>query len=106
MKSTIHDPSISELTKQFKKQNPKRMSKKILLIMAVAAVLFTSCNGKKTEAQGEDQTGGIHQHAAGEEHPNHEIDTVAQEEFTVGKDSVAPQEAHGHEHEDGEKHDH
>ena len=71
--------------------------------MAVAGMLFTACNGKKTESQEQD---GVHQHADGEEHPNHETDTVTQEEFTVGKDSVAPQEAHDHEHENGEKHEH
>ncbi len=75
--------------------------KKLLLSIAVAGMLFTACNGKKTEAQGQD---GVHQHADGEEHQNHETDTVVQEEFTVGKDSVVPQEAH--EHETGEKHEH
>jgi len=74
--------------------------------MAVAGILFTACNGKKTEAQGQDQTDGTHQHADGEEHSNHETDSVAQEEFTVGKDSVAPQEAQGHDHKNGEKHNH
>lgn len=97
MKSKIHD---------FQKQNLKSRSKKLLLSMAVAGMLFTACNGKKTEEQGHDHTDGTHQHADGAEHPNHETDTVAQEEFTVGKDSVAPQEAHGHEHENGEKHEH
>ena len=75
--------------------------KKLLLSIAVAGMLFTACNGKKTGAQGQD---GVHQHADGEEHQNHETETVAQEEFTVGKDSVAPQEAH--DHETGEKHEH
>lgn len=75
--------------------------KKLLLSIAVAVMLFTACNGKKSEAQGQD---GIHQHADGEEHQNHETDAVVQEEFTVGKDSVAAQEAH--DHTTGEKHDH
>lgn len=97
MKSKIHD---------FQKQNLKSRSKKLLLSMAVAGMLFTACNGKKTEEQEHDHTDGTHQHADGTEHPNHETDTVSQEEFTVGKDSVAPQEVHGHEHENGEKHDH
>ena len=97
MKSKIHD---------FQKQNLKSRSKKLLLSIAVAGILFTACNGKKTEEQGHDHTDGTHQHADGAEHPNHETDTVSQEEFTVGKDSVAPQEVHGHEHENGEKHDH
>ncbi|TRX20497.1 hypothetical protein FNW25_15275 [Flavobacterium franklandianum] len=80
--------------------------KKVLLSMAVAGILFTACNGKKTEEQGHEHTDGVHQHADGAEHPNHENDTVVQEVFTVGKDSVAPKEVHGHEHKDGEKHDH
>lgn len=75
--------------------------KKLLLSIAVAGMLFTACNGKKTEAQGQD---GVHQHADGEEHQNHETETVVQEEFTVGKDSVAPQEVHDHTTE--EKHEH
>lgn len=74
--------------------------------MAVAGMLFTACNGKKTEEQEHDHTDGTHQHADGEEHQNHKADTTAQEEFTVGKDSIAPKEAHGHEHENGEKHEH
>ncbi|MDO9038354.1 MAG: hypothetical protein Q7U59_08415 [Lutibacter sp.] len=72
-----------------------------MLSIAVAGLLLTACNGKKTEAQGQE---GVHQHADGEEHSNHETDTVVQEEFTVGKDSLAPQEAH--EHAAGEKHVH
>jgi hypothetical protein len=75
--------------------------KKLLLSIAVTGMLFTACNGKKTEPQGQD---GVHQHADGEEHSNHETDTVVQEEFTVVKDSVAPQEEHNHE--TGEKHEH
>lgn len=75
--------------------------KKLLLSIAVAGLLLTGCNGKKTEAQGQD---GVHQHADGEEHSNHETDVVVQEEFTVVKDSVAPQEEH--DHETGEKHEH
>ena len=42
--------------------------KKLLLSIAVAGMLFTACNGKKTEAQGQD---GVHQHADGEAHQNH-----------------------------------
>ncbi len=75
--------------------------KKLLLSIAVTGMLFTACNGKKTEQQGQD---GVHQHTDGEEHQNHETDTIVQEEFTVVKDSVAPKELHNHE--TGEKHEH
>jgi len=78
--------------------------KKLLLSVAVIGMLFTAC--KKTEDHGHDHTDGTHQHAAGEEHADHETDTVSQEEFTVGKDSAATEEAHDHQHENGEKHDH
>lgn len=74
--------------------------KKLLFSIAVAGMLFTACNYKKTEAQ----TDGVHVHADGEEHQNHETDAVVQEEFTVEKDSVATQEAH--DHTTGEKHEH
>ena len=97
MKSKIHE---------FKNQNFKRMSKKVLLSMAAVAFLFTACNGNKTEEHGHDHTDGTHQHADGEEHANHETDSVSQEEFTVGKDSDSTEEAHDHQHENGEKHDH
>ena len=97
MKSKIHE---------FKNQNFKRMSKKVLLSMAAVAFLFTACNGKKAEDHGHDHKDGTHQHADGEEHADHETDSVSQEEFTVGKDSVATEEAHDHQHENGEKHDH
>ncbi|MFA9189176.1 hypothetical protein AAGV33_15105 [Flavobacterium sp. FBOR7N2.3] len=80
--------------------------KKLLLSMAVAGMLFTACNGKKTEEHGHDHTDGTHQHEDGAVHTNHETDSVAQEEFTVGKDSTATKEAHDHQHENGEKHDH
>ena len=72
--------------------------------MAVLGMLLTACNGKKTEEHGHDHTNGTHQHADGEEHSNHESDTVAQEEFIVKKDSSDSKEAH--EHESGEKHEH
>lgn len=74
--------------------------------MAIAGMLFTSCNEKKTEEHGHDHTDGTHQHADGKEHANHETDTVSQEEFRVGKDSAATKEAHDHQHENEEKHDH
>ena len=67
--------------------------KKVLFSMAAVAFLFTACNGNKTEEHGHDHTDGTHQHADGEEHANHETDSVSQEEFTVGKDSVATEEA-------------
>ena len=66
--------------------------------MAVLGILFTACNGKKTEEHG--------QHEDGQEHQNHETDTVSQEEFTVGKDSATTKAAHDHQHDNGEKHDH
>jgi predicted small secreted protein len=80
--------------------------KKLLLSIAVIAMLTTACNGKKTDGHGDDHTDGTHQHADGEEHANHESDTVAQEEFTVGKDTAAAKEAHDHQHESGEEHQH
>ena len=80
--------------------------KKALLSIAVAGMLFTACTGKKTEEHGHDHSDGTHQHANGEEHSNHETDTVSQEEFIVGKDSVTNQDVHDHQHENGEKHDH
>jgi hypothetical protein len=80
--------------------------KKLLLSMAVVAMLFTACNGKKTDEHGHDHTDGTHQHADGETHENHADETVSQEEFTVSNDSVAAKVAHDHEHENGEKHEH
>lgn len=80
--------------------------KKLLLSMAVVGMLFTACNGKKTEEHGHDHTDGTHQHADGAEHANHETDTVSQEEFTIVKDSATSEEAHDHQHDNGEKHDH
>lgn len=80
--------------------------KKLLFSMTVAGMLFTACNGKKNEEHGHDHTDGTHQHEDGAAHPNHETDSVTQEEFTVGKDSTATKEAHDHQHENGEKHDH
>lgn len=74
--------------------------------MAVLGMLLTACNGKKTEEHGHDHTNGTHQHADGEEHSNHESDTVAQEEFIVKKDTAASKEGHEHEHKSGEKHEH
>lgn len=80
--------------------------KKLLFSMAVVAMLFTACNGKKTEENGHDHTDGTHEHADGEAHANHDDETVKQEEFTVGKDTVISEDGHGHEHENEEKHDH
>ncbi|WP_348814016.1 hypothetical protein [Flavobacterium maritimum] len=80
--------------------------KKLLFSMVIAGMLFTACNGKKTEEHGHDHTDVTHQHADGEEHANHETDSVAQEEFTVGKDCTATKEAHDHQHDNREKHDH
>ena len=80
--------------------------KKLLLSMAVVAMLFTACNEKKTDEHGHDHTDGTHEHADGEAHANHEEETVQQEEFTVGNDSVTTEAVHDHEHENGEKHDH
>lgn len=80
--------------------------KKLLLSMAVIAMLTTACNGKKADEHGHEHTDGTHEHADGEEHANHESDSVAQEEFTVVKDSAITKEAHDHQHETGEKHDH
>ncbi|PKP14691.1 MAG: hypothetical protein CVU07_13580 [Bacteroidetes bacterium HGW-Bacteroidetes-23] len=81
--------------------------KKLLLSMAVVSMLFTACNGKKTEDHGHDHTDGTHQHADGEEHHHeHEADTASQEEFNVGKDSAATKEAHDHQHESREDHKH
>jgi len=74
--------------------------------MALMTMLLTACNGKKAEEHGHDHTDGTHQHEGGEEHANHETDTLSQEEFTVAKDSAAVKEAHDHEHENGEKHAH
>ena len=73
--------------------------------MAVTTMLTMACNGKKTDEHGNDYTEGTHEHADGEEHANH-ADTLSQEEFTVGKDSVAAKDAHNHLHESEEKHDH
>jgi ABC-type nickel/cobalt efflux system permease component RcnA len=83
-----------------------KLMKKLLLSMAVIAMLTTACNGKKADEHGHDHTDGTHQHADGEEHQNHDADTTAQEEFIVGKDTATTKEAHGHQHENGEKHDH
>lgn len=80
--------------------------KKLLLSVAVIGMLFTACREKKSEDHGHDHTDGTHQHEDGEEHANHETDTVSQEEFTVGKDSAATKEAHDHDHENGEDHKH
>jgi hypothetical protein len=80
--------------------------KKLLLSMAFVGILFTACNGKKTEEHGHDHTDGTHQHEDGQEYQNHETDTVTQEEFTVGKDSATTKAAHDHQHDNGEKHDH
>ena len=80
--------------------------KKLLLSMVVIAMLTTACNGKNADEHGHDHTEGTHEHADGEEHANHENDSVAQEEFTVGQDSAATKEAHDHQHESGLKHQH
>jgi hypothetical protein len=82
------------------KTNPM---KKLLLSMAVIATL-AAC--KKTDEHGYDHGSGTHQHVDGEEHANHESDTVAQEEFTVGNDTATAKEAHDHQHESGEDHQH
>ena len=74
--------------------------------MAVMAMLTTACNGKKADEHGHDHTDGTHEHTDVEEHVNHESDTVAQEEFTVDKDSANAKELHDHQHENGEKHKH
>ena len=97
MKSTIHE---------YPKNNIKSMSKKLLLSMAVVAMFFIACNGKKTDEHGHDHTDGTHVHADGEAHANHEEETVNQEEFTVVNDSLAKEAAHDHKHEKGEKHQH
>ena len=73
--------------------------------MAVTTMLTMACNGKKTYEHGHDHTEETHEHADGEEHANH-ADTLSQEEFTVGKDSAATKDAHNHQHESGEEHDH
>ncbi|MET0758927.1 MAG: hypothetical protein ABWZ56_00790 [Flavobacterium sp.] len=80
--------------------------KKLLLSLAVTAMLFTACNDKKSEEHGHDHNDGTHQHADGEAHANHENNTVTQEEFTVGQDSAATKEAHDHQHENGKQHQH
>ncbi|WP_320815039.1 hypothetical protein [Flavobacterium sp.] len=80
--------------------------KKLLLSMAVVAMLFTACNGKKTDEHGHDHTNGTHEHADGETHENHSDETIDQEEFTVTSDSIVKEDVHGHEHENGEKHEH
>jgi major membrane immunogen (membrane-anchored lipoprotein) len=80
--------------------------KKLLLSMAVVALLFTACNGKKTDEHGHDHTDGTHEHADGETHDNHADETVSQEEFTISNDSVAAKDTHDHEHENGENHEH
>jgi hypothetical protein len=80
--------------------------KKLLFSMAIAGMLFSACNSKKNEEHGHDHTDGTHQHADDKEHQNHVTDTVSQEEFTAETDSVATQEAHDHQHENVEKHDH
>lgn len=97
MKSTNHE---------YQKSNTKSMSKTLLLSMAVVAMLFTACNGKKTDEHGHDHTEGTHEHADGEAHANHEDETVNQEEFTVTTDSLSTEVEHGHEHNSGEKHQH
>lgn len=74
--------------------------------MAALAILFASCNGKKTDEHGHDHTDGTHEHADGEAHPDHEADSTAQEEFTVGNDTVPAHEGHDHQHEDGATHEH
>ncbi len=105
MKSTIHDPSVSEPVKQFQKLNLKSRSRKALLSMAVVGMLLTAC--KKNEEHGHDHTDGTHQHVDGEEHHHeHEAAAATQEEFTVGKDSVSPKATHNHQHENGEDHKH
>lgn len=106
MKSTIHDTSDSELVKQFQKQNLESMSKKILLSIVLIAMLLTACNRKKADDHGHDHTDGTHQHADGEQHANHENDSVTQEEFTVGKDSTVTKQIHDNQHESGEEHQH
>jgi Ni/Co efflux regulator RcnB len=80
--------------------------KKILLSMAVVAMLFAACNGKKTDEHGHDHTEGTHEHADGQEHENRSDETMSQEEFTVSNDSIAKKEIHDHEHKSGEKHSH
>ena len=80
--------------------------KKLLLSMAVIAMLFTACNGKKTDEHGHDHTEGTHKHADGDTHENHADETVSQEEFTISNYSVAAKNTHDHEHENGEKHEH
>jgi Ni/Co efflux regulator RcnB len=80
--------------------------KKLLLSIAVIAMLFTACNEKKTDKHGHDHTDGTHQHEDGQVHESHLDEMVSQEEFTVSNDSVAAKEAHDHEYENGEKHEH
>lgn len=78
--------------------------KKLLLSITAAALLLTSCNGKKTEEHGHDHT-DTHQHADGEAHESHEEQAV-QQEFTVSKDTTSANGNHDHQHEAGEDHQH
>ena len=97
MKSTIHE---------FQKQNLESMSKKIMLSIILTATLFTSCNNKKADDHGHDHTDGTHQHADGEQHANHENDSITQQEFTVGQDSTVTKQVHDNQHESGAEDQH
>ncbi len=75
--------------------------------MAVAGMLFTACNGKKnrrTRTRSHRWNASTRRWCSA--YQITKTDSVAQEEFTVGKDSTATKEAHDHQHENGEKHDH
>ncbi len=78
--------------------------KKVLLTLAVIGLISVACNNKKTDEHGHDH--GTHVHEDGSVHENHEEEvTTAQEEFTVSSDSTAT-DAHEHQHENGEAHQH
>lgn len=74
--------------------------------MAVVGMLCTACNGKKKDEKGHDHSDETHQHENGASHANSASDTINQVEFTVGKDSIATEEAHDHQHENDDHHDH
>ncbi|WP_430816437.1 hypothetical protein [Carboxylicivirga sp. RSCT41] len=92
--------------------------RKLLFIMAVSALILSSCGTKKAE-----QKEGTHVHADGTVHEAHEHEAPSQEAFEVkehdcskcSKDSCATKEEcttheekhqHDHDHEHGHDHDH
>ena len=82
--------------------------RKSLILLSMAAYLFTACGNNQSKEQNHDAT---HQHDDGSVHQIHEAtDSVKQEEFTATPDTASqdqkPKHEHSHDGEQGHEHPH